>query len=188
MAILEPVAYKVARSLMECFCAALAANAAADDTLAMPGRCCLRAGVDIPLDVTADGFILQDQCCIGEAFVKINGVFPASSTDFTTPDAEPVNGRCQMQRLTIALEMGTIRCIDDDKGCDENELKLRWMLNDMMASYTAVCCWAKDMKRPEVVGPSVKWFAGGWEQGGPDGDCLTGLIQVFANIPGPGCC
>lgn len=186
MAIFEPVAYKVARELMICFCAALAANTAADATIAMPGRCCVRAGVDIPLDVTVDGFNATDMCCVGEAYVKVISIFP--SMVFPEPDAGPLANGCQLQRLTVTLEMGTIRCIQDDKECVENELKLRWMLADAQASYVAACCWSKRLQDPAVVGRGTKWFAGAWEQAGPDGDCLTGTMQLAVSIPGPGCC
>lgn len=188
MALLEPVAYKIARELMTCFCAELAANALEDNTLEMPDRCCLRAGSEIPLDVTPDGFTVMDLCCLGEAYVKVNAMYPATGVDWTSPDTVPLANGCQLQRLTVGLEMGTIRCIDDAKGCTENELKLRWMLNDGMAAYRAACCWSKAIQNPVVSGRGTKWFAGVWEQGGPDGDCLTGNMQLFANFQGPGCC
>ena len=186
MALIEPVSYKVARELLTCLCAELAANANEDDTLAMPGRCCLRAGVDIPFDVTADGFAATDMCCVGEAYVKVMTEYP--SLVFPEPDAGPQANGCQLQRMTVSLEMGTIRCINDDKSCAENELKLRWMLADKEAMYRAACCWGKRLQKPDVVGRGTKWFAGAWEQAGPDGDCLSGTMQLFASIPGPGCC
>jgi len=186
VALIEPISYKVARELLTCFCAALAANADADDTLTMPGRCCLRAGVDIPLDITAEGFAATDMCCVGEAYVKVVSIYP--SMVFPDPDSGPLANGCQLQRLTVALEMGTIRCINDDKSCAENELKLRWMLADAQAAYAAACCWGKILQTPEVVGRGTKWFASAWEQAGPDGDCLTGAMQLFVSIPGPGCC
>lgn len=187
MALIQPTSYLVAKKLLECFCAELAANANEDATLKMPGRCCLRAGVDVPLDVNVDGFVVTDMCCIGEAYVKVISVYP--SLTFPEPDAAPLStSGCQMTRLTVALEMGTIRCINDDKDCAENDLKLRWMLADAQASFNAACCWGKALQDPAVVGRGTRWFAGAWEQAGPDGDCLTGTMQLFASIPGPGCC
>jgi len=186
MALIEPTPYKIARSLLACFCAELSANANNDDTLTMPARCCLRAGTEVPLDIDVDGFVAVDQCCLGEAYVKVGVIYP--SMVFPEPDAGPLANGCQLQRLAVSIEMGTIRCINDDKDCDENELKLRWMLADADAAYRAACCWGKAIQDPAISGRGTKWFAGLWEQGGPDGDCLTGNMQLFAGYAGPGCC
>lgn len=186
MALIEPYSYKAARALLECFCAELAANQNTDPTLKMPKHCCLRAGSEVPLDVTPDGFTATDRCCQGEAYVTVNSIYPSAVSGFPEPDTGPTAAGCQPGTLTVALQMGTIRCLNDQKSCPENELKLRLMLADAQAAYKAACCWGKQLKT--VVRPGTKWFAGTWEQGGPDGGCLTGTMQLFVSVPGFGCC
>lgn len=185
MATIEPLSWRIAQSLLACLCEALAANSNEDPTLPMPQRCCFRAGVDTVLNITNDGFNAIDQCCLGEAYVKLISVYP--STVFPEPDSVPTTTTCQLSRLTVSLEMGTIRCISNDPDCAESSDKVRLMAADMQAMYKAVCCWQKRINKAPFR-PGTKWFAGAWEQAGPDGGCLTGTIPVFASIPGPGCC
>jgi hypothetical protein len=182
---IEPLSWLTAKALIECVCAELAQNANDDPTLPMPSHCCLRAGTEIPFEITVDGLIAVDRCCEGEAYVKINSVYP--SLNFPNPDEAPLNTPCQLQRLAVSLEIGTIRCINTDD-CDENSEKLRLMTADADAMFRAVCCWAKALKEIPGMGRNPKWFAQGWEQAGPEGGCLSGTMQVFASIPGPGCC
>lgn len=181
MATIEPVSFQVARLLLNCFCDALAANAAEDPTIAAPRNCCLRPGVDVPLDVDANG---NDLCCEGEAWVKIVSVYPSSQ--FPVPDEAPLSNPCQLQRLTVALELGIMRCIPEDATCEERTDKLRIMMADADAAFRAACCWGDQLSK--TVGRGTKWFAGSFDQGGPDGLCLTGTMSLFASIKGPGCC
>jgi len=179
----QPRSWEWATLLLGCFCAKLQANADADPTLPMPLRCCLRAGVDIPMDVNEEGFVLVDRCCEGEAYVKISSIYPSSQA-FPEPDSAALNTPCQMQMLAVSLEMGTLRCLPSDPDCVQSSEAVRLMAADAQAAFDAVCCWVKQMKE---VNRGVKWFAQGWEMGGPEGQCLSGTMQVFASIPGP-CC
>lgn len=182
MALIEPLSYRVAKALITCFCAELAANFITDPTLTMPGRCCLRAGVDTILEVDERGI---DRCCVGEGYVKIVDTYPSSA--FPVPD-EFVAGPCQGRRFTVALELGVIRCVPIDPSCEQADFAVRRIAADGEAAFRSICCWATALKDPLLVGPGVKWFNGGWTPAGPDGGCLTASMPVFVSIPGLPCC
>lgn len=179
---LEPVDYRAAVALLTCLCTALNDVAALDMSLPAPGRCCLRPGVDVPLDVTDAG---DDLCCEGEAYVKIISTYPSST--FPLP-SEFESSRCQMERLTVALEIGIVRCIPVSPTCDEAAFAVRRAAADRQAAFAAVCCWSKVIQDPKVVGHGAKWFAGSWDNFGPDGQCVGGTLPVFVSVPGPNCC
>lgn len=179
---IEPLSWKIAKSLIACLCAELAANFVADPTLPMPKRCCLRAGSEILMDVTDAG---EDLCCSGEAYVKVISIYPSAA--FPEPD-QPTATPCQMSRYTMALELGVLRCIPDSATCTESDFAVRRAMADGEAAFRAACCWGADLKTPQLVGRGVKWFAGGWDIGGPDGLCVTGTMPLFVSLPGPGCC
>lgn len=183
--VFEPMEYQFARTLLNCFCDALADIAALDPTLPAPGVCCLRPGADVPLDVSSDG---TDMCCFdnGEAYVKIGPVYP--SANFPEPDTATGKQACQLQRLAVVLEMGTIRCIPADPTCEERDFKVRQQMADKSAAYTAACCWGKAIQQPTLGGAGTLWTAAGWETAGPDGLCISGSMQLIASLRGPGCC
>ena len=179
---IEPVEFRVAQALLSCLCTALNNNAAEDPSLPAPVRCCLRAGVDIPLDVTDEG---EDLCCGGEAYVKIISTYP--STTFPQPDEYTAND-CQMQRLTVALELGVFRCLPLSPTCDESSFAVRRLAADRQAAMAAACCWGELIQDPKVVGRGAKFFVGSWDNEGPEGMCVGGTMPLFASVPGPGCC
>lgn len=181
----DPLPYKLANSLLTCFCNALAAIEAQDATLPKPGVCCLRPGVEVPFDVADDG---TDMCCFddGEAYVKIITSYPSSQ--FPEPDVPTGKQPCQMQRLAVVFELGTIRCIGVEPDCSTRAYKVRQMMADGDAAYNAVCCWGKAIQDPSLGGRGTMWSPGAWELAGPDGLCVSGTMQVVASIKGPGCC
>lgn len=190
---IEPLPYRVAKKLLECLCAELAANAIADPDLKMPARCCLRAGAEIPFDITDSG---EDLCCRGEAYVKIVDFYPSQL--FPEPD-QPTANACQLTRFTLALELGVLRCIPDLPTCEESDFAMRRMMADGEAAYRAACCWGAAMNTatlPTPVPPELpslgrkgtRWFAGPWTPGGPDGLCLPATMGLFVSLPGPAAC
>lgn len=181
MATIEPIPYQMARLLLNCFCDELAANAAQDPTIPAPMRCCLRPGINIPQDVSSTGV---DLCCEGEAYVKIVREYP--SRVFPTPDESALANPCQLQSLAVEFELGIMRCIPEDPSCEERTDRLRIMMADADAAFRAACCWGKQLTRQIERG--TKWFAGSFDQEGPDGLCLSGTMPLFASRKGPGCC
>lgn len=181
MALIIPKSYLAAKTLLTCLCAALAANEIEDPTLPMPGRCCLRAGVDIMMEISETGV---DQCCVGEAYVKIIDTYPSSK--FPEPD-EFVSKACQAKRRTVALELGVMRCVSVDPTCDESDEAVRKMAADGEAAFAAACCFGDEIQKPAVLGRGSAFFFGGWSVAGPDGGCLLGTMPVFVSIHGPGC-
>lgn len=183
MATIEPYSFKIAQELLTCLCSALNDNFVEDPTLVVPGECCIRPGVDIPLDVSETGV---DACCVGEAYVKINSVFPSASF----PEPDPLDGvhKCQFTRFTVSLEIGVIRCISWNANCEEREFKARLLTADHQAMLAAACCWGKILQTPAVVGRGTRWSGGEWVPFGPDGGCIGGTMQLFASIPGNSCC
>lgn len=180
----EPLPYRVAKALLTCLCAELAANEVADATLTMPARCCLRAGTEIPFDITDSGI---DLCCQGEAYVKIIDFYPSAA--FPEPD-QPTANACQMTRFTLALELGVLRCIPDQPTCEASDFVMRRTMADGEAAFRAACCWGTTMQNPgtdplPLGRRGTKWFAGPWTPGGPDGLCVTGTMGLFVSLPGP---
>lgn len=184
MALIEPVTFKVARILLECLCQELAVNSNEDDTIPMPERCCFRAGSQVPLGVVEEGFVVTDQCCLGEAYVKYLGEAPSSI--FPVPDEAPTASTCQLAQMAMSYEVGVIRCISVDPDCVESSEKFRLLAADSEAMYRAVCCWQQRVKKE--IDRGTKWFAAGVETGGPDGGCLMSTMLVQASRRGPGCC
>lgn len=178
----QPLAFRVAQALIDCLCAELLANEIADPTLKRPKFCCLRGGTDTILQVSDSGV---DRCCQGEAYAKIVDIYPSAS--FPTPD-EFRSKQCQFQRLTVAMELGIMRCYPVDPTCAQSTEAVRQYTADAEAAFRAVCCFAKAIKANDFVGPGVQWFASGWTPQGPDGGCVTASMPVFASIPGIGCC
>lgn len=181
---IEPVSWRIARDLLTCFCAELAQNANDDPTVPMPQRCCLRGGVDIPLMINTEGLIASDQCCLGEAYVKI----VRSYQGFPEPEIAAIPVNCQMGRITEELEIGIIRCLSVDGDCAENSEALRIGMADKEAAFRALCCWRKSFKNTPGMDRNTKYVVGAWERGGPDGGCLTGVMPVYVSVPGFGCC
>lgn len=184
MATIEPVVFKIGRILLECLCEALADNANEDPTLPMPQRCCFRAGAEVPLGVVVDGFVITDQCCLGEAYVKFTTEYPSST--FPQPDEGPVSTPCQLTQMAVNYEMGVIRCIREEPDCTESSEKFRMQAADSEAMYAAVCCWQKRVKKE--IDRGSKWFASGAETAGPDGGCLMTTMLVQSSRRGPACC
>ena len=183
MALIEPPAYKAAKLLLECLCAELAANQNEDPTLEMPARCCLRAGAETLIDIDNTGV---DYCCLGEAYVKVLGVYPSSN--FPEID-EFVAGSCQMKHFTAQLELGVLRCIADSPTCEESDFAVRRALADAAAGYRAACCWGKALQEPiNGFRRGTKWFAGPWGAAGPEGLCVSGAMTLQVSLPGISCC
>lgn len=184
MALIEPVAFKIGRILLECLCEELANVSNEDDTIPMPQRRCFRAGSDTPLGVIENGFVITDQCCLGEAYVKYLG--EGQSTQFPTIDEAPLNTPCQFQQMAISYEIGIIRCISQEPDCTESSEKVRLLTIDSEVMERAVCCWQSRIKKE--IDRGTKWFAGNIDTGGPDGGCLMSTMPVWASRRGPGCC
>jgi hypothetical protein len=181
MAEIVPTSYLYAQMLLACLCSELEANAAEDPTLPAPQRCCLRAGAEVPHDVLSDG---TDMCCLGEAYVKVGGLYP-SVQNFPEPDAAFIRGDCQLTQFGIPLELGVLRCLPAEPDCVDSAFAVRQVAADAEAAYRAVCCWGKQL---DAMRPSRLWFAGAWENFGPDGQCIGGSMPVFASKRGASCC
>lgn len=174
-----PTAHTYATQLLLCLCAELQANADSDPLLPKPVRCCLRGGVNVPLDISPEGI---DRCCEGEAYVKFTGQFPSST--FPEPDGGPLSPSCVIRGFALGFEMGVFRCLPEDPNCEDSSLALYRQAADAEAAFRAACCWGKSLQRAT---PGTLWWAAGWEPFGPEGQCLGGTMPLFASMRG-GCC
>jgi hypothetical protein len=156
----------VAQRLLTCLCAQLSSRPNA------PQICCLRGGDA----VVQDAGILLDECCAGQAYVRIVGIaptgrdiapFPSPSTDF------PITG-CGVPAWNLVLELGVFRCAPSGSG------KLpptcaAWTEADMVAMRDAICCFTEPLDPMSLA-------YGEWTPRGPDGGCLGSTWQVTVEV------
>lgn len=163
----------VAQNLLACLCFEL--NSRPNP----PQICCLRGGEA----VIQDAGILLDECCKGQAYVRIVGVsptghggeapFPSPSTDF------PVTG-CGVPAWNLVLEVGVFRCAPTGSAnlpatCAAWNTAVALQQQDMVAVKAAICCLIATLDPQSVA-------IGTWEPQGPDGGCLGSTWQITVEV------
>lgn len=152
-----------AQSLLECYRTALQVRANP------PAKISLRHGADVTPQLGTQ----EDECCSGVAWVRI--VTVERLRDFADP-----NSMCAGAERRLTLEMGAASCLPF--GTVENPITAdQWdavaaqqdVYHDAMES--ALCCAYEDLT--ESLGHAA--YAGVYEPGGPDGNCVSGTMQVI---------
>ena len=118
---------------------------------------------------------LTDECCTGLAWVRvaqIEGLQDPSAPDFNT---------CLHAERRLTLEVGTARCIPTGDvtrptSCDAWTLAALQMDADHAAMEAALCCFRDTVSKfpyaPDVISVGI------YEPFGPDGNCVSGTLQI----------
>lgn len=155
----------VAQSLLECYRTALEARAEP------PAKISLRHGEVVTPQLGTN----EDECCSGVAWVRIVSVERLR-------DLDDFNSHCAGAERRVTLEMGAASCLP--WGTTQAPITAdQWdavaarqdVYHDAMEA--ALCCAWSDLAR-ELGTQAV---AGPYEPGGPDGNCVSGTMQVIVD-------
>lgn len=154
--------------------AADALRACLEDALASrddpPAETCLRAGVEVPLNLGTD----TNECCSGLAWVRVAQIEPV------VPFAGNENP-CPATGFVITLELGVARCspygtVGAGPTCTEWTNLAILMDNDASAMREAVCCYATAVAEGDDLVLEVR--PGVWLPLDISGGCAGGTMQV----------
>lgn len=158
--------------LLDCLCTALQAY---DNP---PETCCLRPGDTVIQDVGIPGFS-QDDCCRGQAYVKIAGYYMTGegNSPFPSPSTDAPISPCGVPAWGLQLEMGIFRCIRTDRQptCTEYTEAVIRQMTDAKAMRCALDCFIS-LHDPQTVA------VGNWSPAGPDGGCVGSTWQVSVEV------
>jgi hypothetical protein len=158
--------------LLDCLCTAL------NNQPNPPETCCLRPGDTVIQDVGIPGFS-DDDCCRGQAYVKISGFYMTgeASSPFPSPSTDAPISPCGIPAFGVQLEMGVFRCIRTDRQptCTEYTEAVIRQMADAKAMRCALTCFV-EQHDPQTVA------VGNWSPAGPDGGCLGSTWQVSVEV------
>lgn len=154
-----------ANSLLECYRSALTALPAA----IVPAKISLRHGDQVIPDIGT----AEDECCTGVAWVRVVSVERARARD----DAASM---CAGAERVLTLEMGAVSCkpfgtVQSPISADAWDVLAVQQDAYHGAMEAALCCAWDDLAN--TLGWSA--VAGPYEPGGPDGNCVSGTMQVI---------
>lgn len=162
---MRPVAR--AQQLLECLREALA-----DTPYPIPDEyVCLRFGNQVNPSLGT----LTDECCTGLAWVRV-----ALIEGLQDPSAPDMNV-CLHAERRLTLELGTARCIPTGDitrptSCDAWTAAALQMDSDHAAMEAALCCF-RDVTAAAPFAPYAI-VVGSYEPFGPDGNCISGTLQI----------
>jgi hypothetical protein len=118
---------------------------------------------------------LTDECCTGLAWVRVvqvDGLADPSAPDYNA---------CLFSERRLTLEMGTARCIpygtvEAGPTCDQWTAAALEMDADHAAMEEALCCF-REVVAGQPYAPDVI-SVGTYEPFGPDGNCISGTLQI----------
>lgn len=123
-----------------------------------------------------------DNCCQGQAWIRVESVFPSQS--FPSPDTGAF--RCGHEMMAATLELGVIRCAPsfDDDGNPPSiaaiEQSFRVVHSDRVRMLRAVtCCFDPQCQVVEI---------GAWQPLGESGGCVGGTMQLSISFNNCSCC
>lgn len=158
--------------LLECLCTALNNNPNP------PEICCLRPGDTVIQDVGIPGFSV-DECCAGQAYVKIAGFYMTGegTSPFPSPSTDAPISPCGVPAWGLQLEMGVFRCIrtSSQLTCTEQTEAVIRQMADAKAMRCALDCFIA-LHDPQTVA------VGNWSPAGPDGGCVGSTWQVSVEV------
>lgn len=149
-----------------------------------PGIICLRAGDHVIQDVGIPGFS-QDECCAGQAYVRIVGFYMTGgdTTPFPSPSTDAPISPCDIPAWGLQLEMGVFRCVRTDRSltCTEWTVAAARQMADAKAMRAALCCF-QDLHDASTVA------VGTWSPSGVSGGCLGSTWPVSVEVLNCGEC
>lgn len=133
---------------------------------------CLRFGGDVSPSLGTS----TDECCTGLAWVRVVGV---ARTGPETDD--PSFNTCLHAGRRLTLEMGTARCIpygtvQRPTSCEDWTAAALRMDADHAAMEAALCCFRDAVSVMPYAPYAI--VVTEYQPAGPDGNCLTGTLQL----------
>jgi len=142
-----------------------------------PGTCCVVPGRDVALD----------DCCAGQAWVRILRVYGSSMESFPDAARQPHDtDRCTGGRWAVEFGAGVVRCVPglDGRGQPptgaELEASAGQVADDASRIRRAVLCCFAD-------GSDEGLWVGDWLPVGPEGGCVGGELSVVVGVDGCEC-
>jgi hypothetical protein len=163
-----------AQNLLDCLCAVL------DEVPNTPEICAFRAGADAIQDMGP----FFDECCSGQAYVRIAGYGPTASpgVDFPSPSTDFAISGCGVMAWGLNLEIGIFRCLGDSPLSAADWLAITTQqMADAKSMRRAVCCWMNGTITDVPLDPFTVQI-GNWEPQGPEGNCIGGILRVAVEI------
>lgn len=163
------VLFPWAALMRDCVCASLEASVGGPVC-----QCMLTAGTS-----TA-----YDNCCQGQAWIRVVSVYPSKS--FPTPDGSRF--RCDHQMMAAELEIGVVRCaptMDDDgnpPSVQAIEESFRVVHSDRVRVMRALSCCFRPEQGCEVIN------IGQWTPVAEQGGCVGGMTDVTISFNDCDCC
>lgn len=162
----------VAEALLAYLCAELSSRPNPPDI------CCLHVGDVVVQDIG----ILLDTCCVGQAYVRVAGVYPSS--EFPAPEGGAVSP-CGLQTWAVALEMGVFRCLPSEGStepmtCEQWATSATTAFSDGQALRRAACRMANLTETGTSV--ALDLSVGQVVPAGPDGNCVGQTLLVTVQV------
>jgi hypothetical protein len=163
-----------AQNLLDCLCAVL------DEVPNTPEICAFRAGSDAIQDMGP----FFDECCSGQAYVRIAGYGPTASpgVDFPSPSTDFAVSGCGVMAWALNMEIGIFRCLGDSPLSAADWLAITaQQMADAKAMRRAVCCFMAGTITGVPLDPFTVQI-GNWEPQGPEGNCIGGILRVSVEV------
>lgn len=166
----DQVAWPIAAALCDCIRTALRSAIGGS-----PASCCIIPGRDVAID----------DCCAGQAWVRIVRVYPTLPGEFPNPRPTPLGAGCDDGACwAVELGAGTARCApgQDDAGLPPSdaaqELAARVLADDASRIRRAVLCCLPAVDGVEEI------VVGEQSSAGPSGGCVGQelLVTVMTSI------
>jgi hypothetical protein len=131
--------------------------------------------------------VALDDCCAGQAWVRVIRIYRSSSDEFPQPSTVPHDAdRCTPGGIwAVEYGVGVVRCVPglDGRGrpptATDFERCAAVMLDDAAHVRSAVLCG--------LVADVESVVIGDWLPVGPDGGCAGGELSVTVAVDGCGC-
>ena len=142
-----------------------------------PAVCCIVPGRDVA----------ADDCCIGQAWVRVARTFRTTVDDFPSPTQSTLDETCAGSGWwAVELGLGTIRCAPtvDDHGnpptAAELEHAARIEADDRGRLHHTVLCG--------LASVAADLWIGDWLPVGPSGGCVGGELTTIVLVETPCAC
>ncbi len=171
----DTLLFPYAQNLLDCLCSILAS------TSNPPGICALRAGNQAIQDIGPT----FDECCEGQAYVRITGFTPTGlqQAPFPAGNEDQIVPACGIPAWSLHFEVGIFRCMDTEGHLSSAEwanIAAQQML-DAKSIRLAICCFIAERELKTTA-------VGAWTPQGPEGGCIGGTMPLSIEVLNCGEC
>lgn len=171
----DTLLFPYAQQLLDCLCSVLAT------TSNPPGICALRAGNQAIQDMGPT----FDECCEGQAYVRITGFTPTGlqQDPFPAGMEDQIVPACGIPAWSLHFEVGIFRCMDAEGGLSSSQwanIAAQQML-DAKSIRLAICCFIAERELKTTA-------VGSWVPQGPEGGCIGGTMPLSIEVLNCGEC